>query len=199
MPSRPAVFLDRDDTLILCREVSPDGDLGDPRLVRLAPGAVEACERLRAAGFVLVVVSNQGGVARGRYSPADVDAVNRRINELLGGAISAFRFCPYHPGGTVARFAREHSWRKPSPGMVLDAAEVLGLDLSRSWLAGDSERDIAAGKAAGCRTVLLRNDSTGTGRTTGLSAPDAVASDLAQAAAIMLGDPATFPQAVHRS
>jgi len=156
MSGRPsAVFLDRDDTLIACRSVTPDGDLGDPALVGLLPGAREACERWKEAGFALVVVSNQGGVARGRYGLEDVEAVNARLNELLGGAVDAFRFCPYHPNGTVPEFAREHHWRKPTPGMLLDAADELGIDLSASWMVGDGPRDCGAGRAAGCRTVLV--------------------------------------------
>jgi D-glycero-D-manno-heptose 1,7-bisphosphate phosphatase len=152
---RRAVFLDRDDTLIHCDDVAPGGDLGDPTLVRLLPGAGEAVRRLAEAGFALVVVTNQGGVARGRYGVADVEAVHRRLNELLEGRIEAFRFCPYHPEGTVPAFTREHPWRKPSPGMFLDAGEALGIDLERSWAVGDKARDCEAGKRAGCRTILV--------------------------------------------
>lgn len=156
-PLVPAVFLDRDDTLIACRSVVPGGDLGDPGLVRLLPGAFEACGRLREAGFALIVVSNQGGVARGAYPIAAVEAVNGRVNELLGGAIEAFYYCPYHPRGVVAEYAREHPWRKPAPGMILAAAAERGLDLGRSWLIGDMERDCQAGRAAGLggRTILV--------------------------------------------
>lgn len=153
----PAIFLDRDDTLIACRSIIPDGDLGDPDLVRLLPGAAEACRALRHAGFALVVVSNQGGVARGRYTADAVRAVNCRLNDLLDHAIDAFYFCPYHPRGLVPEFTREHPWRKPAPGMILDAAAAMSLDLSRSWLIGDAERDCQAGRAAGLlgRTILL--------------------------------------------
>ncbi len=150
-----AVFLDRDDTLIHCDDVTPDGDLGDPALVRLLPGVLEGCRRLKHADLLLIVVSNQGGVARGRFALADVEATNRRVNELLGGMIDAFRYCPYHPRGIVPEFAREHPWRKPQPGMYLDAAAALGIDLRSSWCIGDRVRDCQAGRAAGCRTVLL--------------------------------------------
>lgn len=150
-----AVFLDRDDTLIACRSVTPDGDLGDPDLVRLLDGALEACRMLHEAGFRLVVVSNQGGVARGRYSVEDVERVNSRVNELLGGVIDAFYFCPYHPRGTTPQYTREHPLRKPQPGMLLQGAEDLGIDLADSWMVGDQERDCLAGRAAGCRTILI--------------------------------------------
>lgn len=155
MPKTPAVFLDRDDTLIHCDDVTPDGDLGDPALVRLLPGVLEGCRTLKHAGFALVVVSNQGGVARGRYGVAEVQAVNTRVNELLQGLIDDFYYCPYHPQGTVPEFKREHPWRKPQPGMFIDAAAAMGLDLARSWSIGDRVRDCVAGKHAGCRTILL--------------------------------------------
>jgi D-glycero-D-manno-heptose 1,7-bisphosphate phosphatase len=157
----PAVFLDRDDTLIACRAVAPDGDLGDPALVRLMPGSLEACRRLKAAGFRLVVTSNQGGVARGAYGVDAVERVNARVNDLLGGLIDAFRYCPFHPLGTVPEFAREHPWRKPRPGMILDAASALGIDLSTSWTIGDAPRDVEAGRAAGTRTILIASATRG--------------------------------------
>lgn len=151
----PAVFLDRDDTLIRRRGGLPTGDLGDPSAVEAIPGAREALARLKGAGYALVVVTNQGGVARGNYTLADVDRVNARVNELMGGVIDAFRSCPWHPEGTVPEFTREHPWRKPAPGMILDAAEKMGLDVRRSWMIGDAGRDAQAGRSAGCRTILV--------------------------------------------
>jgi len=152
---RPAVFLDRDDTLIHCTDITPDGDLGDPALVKLLPGVSQGIAKLRSAGFPLVVVSNQGGVARGRYTTLEVDRVNRRVNELLDDAITRFYYCPWHPKGTVPEFTREHPWRKPQPGMLLQAAQDLELDLARSWMIGDADRDAEAGERAGCRAVLV--------------------------------------------
>lgn len=153
---RPAVFLDRDDTLMEANSLpapappAAPGDVIDPALVRLLPGAREACEQLKRAGYLLVVVSNQGVVARGGATTAQVDAVNTRLSQLLGvGVIDAFYYCPFHPRGSVAAFTMEHPWRKPSPGMILAATEDLGLDLARSWVIGDAERDIQAGIAAG--------------------------------------------------
>lgn len=188
--ARPGVFLDRDDTLIHCSDVTPDGDLGDPALVRLLPGAEQAVGRLKEAGFALVVVTNQGGVARGKYGLGDVDRVHDRINALLGGRIDAFRVCPFHPKGTVSEFAREHPWRKPSPGMLLDAARALGLDLARSWLVGDKDRDCEAGRAAGCRTVLV--DPLGRATPDPDDHPEAefTARDVAAASEIIVSTPA---------
>lgn len=182
---RRAVFLDRDDTLIYCRSVTPDGDLGDPALVRLIDGAFEACRRLAQAGFSLIVVSNQGGVARGRYTETEVAGVNSRLNELLGGLIHRFYTCPFHPGGVVPAYTREHPWRKPAPGMLLAAADALGLNLQQSWMIGDSPRDIQAGHAAGCRAILIAPSDD-------LRSPaDFRAPNLTDAAAIILKESAT--------
>jgi D-glycero-D-manno-heptose 1,7-bisphosphate phosphatase len=158
---RPAVFLDRDNTLI-----RNDGDLGDPEGVVLMQGAASAIASLRGLGYQIVVVTNQGGVARGRYTEEDVHAVHDRIAERMiqqanGATIDAFYYCPYHPEGTVEKYKREHPSRKPSPGMLLQAAADLKLDLSTSWMIGDALRDIAAGRAAGTRTILLRDGSAG--------------------------------------
>jgi len=155
----PAVFLDRDNTLI-----ANDGDLGDPDQVHILDGVPAGLLALRKAGFRLVVVTNQAGVARGKFTEADVDAVHQRIASLVEDAtgseslIDRFYYCPYHPEGTKPEYRRDHSWRKPHPGMLVQAARDMGLDLSRSWLVGDQVRDIRAGKAAGCRTVILNSE-----------------------------------------
>ena len=160
---RRAVFLDRDDTLIANASLPWEamgvarGDLCDPERVELLPGVREACRALADAGHLLVVVTNQGLVARGVGTLDDVERTNQRMIELLsegwvssaGGPIAGVYVCPYHPKGTVAPFNVEHPWRKPSPGMVLQAARDLEIDLTRSWLVGDAERDVACGRAAG--------------------------------------------------
>ncbi|MFG0292246.1 MAG: D-glycero-alpha-D-manno-heptose-1,7-bisphosphate 7-phosphatase [Phycisphaerales bacterium JB050] len=182
-PLKPAVFLDRDDTIMGCDEVVEHGDMGYPELVQLLPGAKEALQHLSDAGFTLVVATNQGGVARGRYPEDAVHAVHDRLNELLGGLITAFRFCPYHPLGTVPAYTTEHPWRKPQPGMLLDAASEHGLDLNSSWMVGDKLRDCQAGRAAGCRTVLIGPQA---GAHDGEESVDYIAPDLAEAATIIL-------------
>jgi histidinol-phosphate phosphatase family protein len=154
-----AVFLDRDDTLIECNGLpappppAAPGDLTDPALVRLLPGVQQACADLKHAGFALIVVSNQGVVARGGATLATVEAINQRVSDLLQHEgrplIDRFYFCPFHPKGRVPEFTREHPWRKPAPGMLLAAAADLYLDLSESWLIGDAARDVEAGIAAG--------------------------------------------------
>ncbi len=156
MSGTPAVFLDRDNTMIV-----NDGDLGDPDSVSLMPGTRAALARLHEAGWPLVVITNQGGVARGRYGEDDVQAVHLRTQELLGDVpILDWLWCPYHPAGLVPEYTREHPWRKPAPGMVFEAASRHGLALDASWVVGDHERDIQAGRAAGCRTILLAAGNT---------------------------------------
>lgn len=159
---RPAVFLDRDDTLIRNADLDyPEGvtpgDLLDPARIELLPGARNTCARLSDAGFALVVITNQGGVARGSGTLDDMNACNRRLQELIP-ELDAVYACPYHPRGLVPAFTREHPWRKPHPGMIHAAARDLELDLSVSWLIGDAERDIDAGMNAGlhpARCLLL--------------------------------------------
>ena len=155
--NRPAVFFDRDNTLIVS-----DGYLGDPAKVELIEGAAEAVARVRSLGYAAVVFSNQSGVARGLFGEEAVHAVNARLDEMLhdqnpAAVIDRHEFCPFHPDGTVEMYREDSDLRKPRPGMIRQAAQALGLDLSRSWVVGDAPRDIEAGRAAGCRTVLVRN------------------------------------------
>lgn len=178
------MFLDRDDTLNVNEGLparafpGTHGDLYLPEYVRLMPGALGACRSLRAAGFVLVVITNQGGVARGHCDLRAIDATNARLRDLLdeeggGDLIEACYVGPHHPGGVAAHLRGEHPWRKPGPGMVLAAAAELGLDLGRSWMVGDKARDIEAAVGAGVsRERCLR---VGEG-------PGCDAADLAEAA-----------------
>lgn len=170
MTGRQAVFLDRDDTLIANRSLGETpgvrpGDLCDPARVELLPGAEEGCRLLHASGFALVVVTNQGVVARGRGTLDEVRRTNDRMRELLpdhgrpgASIIDAVYACPFHPQGSVPRFAREHPWRKPAGGMIVAAAAELAIDLRSSWMIGDAERDIEAAVDAGIprdNTILL--------------------------------------------
>lgn len=185
---RPAIFLDRDDTICRCTNHAPGNDLGDPALVELLPGALQACQALAKAGFPLVAITNQGGVARGRYGPKQVDQTCERVNELLGGLLAAAYYCPYHPMGTMSPWIREHPWRKPQPGMILAAAEDLGLDLARSWTVGDKSRDCVAGLDAGTRAILVTGTVPGVPSTDDGTLDPAIprALDLTEAAAIIL-------------
>ena len=151
-----AIFLDRDNTII-----ENDGYLGDASKVKLLPGAATAIAALRRLGYRVVVVSNQSGVARGMFREEDVQAVNdemcRQLREQAGAFIDASYYCPYHPEAKLPEYRVDHDWRKPKPGMLKQAALDFELDLAASWTIGDQPRDIAAGAAAGCRTILLRD------------------------------------------
>lgn len=165
--ARPAVFFDRDDTLIENANLPSEamagkpGDLADPAWVRPRPHAAEACRRAIELGYAVVIVTNQGVVARGGATLAQVEATCQRTLELLGPGIDACLACPFHPEGTgPAKYCREHPWRKPQPGMLMAAAEFFNLDLARSWMIGDAPRDRAAGLAASLpeRQCLLVGD-----------------------------------------
>ena len=179
----PAVFLDRDGTLI------PDDErAGNPASIQLVDGVSPALRRLRDAGFRLVVATNQGGVARGRFTEADVDLFHRRLSDALDLAtglrqtIERFYYCPFHPKGTVPGYAREHPWRKPRPGMIQQALQDMELDTDRSWLIGDAPRDIEAGRAAGLRTVLVTRDKAKIAD----AAPDFAAATVPEAVELIL-------------
>lgn len=179
----PAIFLDRDGTLI-----ADDANAGHPASVVLLDGVPASLRRLRDAGFRLVVATNQGGVARGRFTEVDVDAVHRKIGDLIDAAtglkrtIERFYYCPFHPQGSISEYTRDHPWRKPSAGMMKQAAQDMELDVDRSWLVGDSPRDIAAGRSAGLRTILVTRDRTRLAE----AAPDYSAATLAEATEIIL-------------
>lgn len=146
---RPAVFLDRDGTVI--EEV---GHLGEPDGVVLLPGAPAALRRLSEAGFALVLVTNQAGVARGYFTEEEVQAVNARVSEMLlveGVKLDGTYYCPHHPD-----FTGPCDCRKPEPGMLLSAARDLDLDLTGSWMVGDHPFDAGAATAAGARPIVVR-------------------------------------------
>ncbi len=149
----PAVFLDKDGTLI---EDVPYNV--DPDLIRLAPGAVAGLPLLHAAGYRLIVISNQSGVARGLFPEAALAGVEARLRALLadlGVPLAGFYYCPHHPEGSLPDYAFACACRKPEPGLILRAAREHGTDLARSWFVGDILDDVEAGNRAGCRTILV--------------------------------------------
>jgi D,D-heptose 1,7-bisphosphate phosphatase len=161
--AKPAIFLDRDRTLI-----DDPGYISDPDQVRLLDGVVESVRRLREAGYAVVVVTNQSGVARGLFTEGDLAIVHQRMRDLLraeGADVDAIYYCPFLDGPEAVReqYRRDSNLRKPKPGMLLLAAEELGLDLESSWMIGDSARDVQAGRTAGCRTVLISGEVEGDG------------------------------------
>ena len=182
----PAVFLDRDGTLI-----EESGYLD--RLDRLAiyPFTVDAVRLLNRAGFAVIVVSNQSGIGRGLVRESFVVEAHAHISACLkagGATLDAFYYCPHHPDATVAAFRERCACRKPAAGMLTTAASEHDLDLARSFVVGDRWGDVGAARAAGAKGVLVR---TGYGRAAA-AAPkpnlqaDWIADDLAGAAAWIL-------------
>lgn len=155
----PAVFLDRDGTII-----EDPGYLDDPEGVRILPGAAEAIRKLREAGYKIVCVSNQSGVARGLFTEERVHEINARLQVLLREEkteIDAIYFCPHHPDCGEPPYRRACRCRKPAPGMVKKAEGEHFIDLERSFMIGDSLVDVLTGRAAGLETILVM---TGQGR-----------------------------------
>jgi D-glycero-D-manno-heptose 1,7-bisphosphate phosphatase len=150
----PAAFLDRDGTVI--EEL---GYLADPEKIQFIPGSIEALRRLRQAGYNLVLVTNQAGVARGLLTEEDVHRVNRRLEELLlegGVRLDGVYYCPHHPDVGPPEYRRDCECRKPGPGMVSRAARELHLDLSRSVIFGDHVTDTGVARHfPGMQAVLL--------------------------------------------
>jgi D-glycero-D-manno-heptose 1,7-bisphosphate phosphatase len=157
---RPAVFFDRDGTLI--EHVSY---LSDPALVRLLPGAIDTLKRLRRAGFAVVLVTNQSALGRGMLTEDRLGQIHAELNRQLaaGGAkIDGIYYCPAVPAGDD-RTMVEHPDRKPGPGMLHRAATDLKLDLAASWMVGDLISDVLAGLNAGCRSILIESGQTPSG------------------------------------
>lgn len=155
-----AIFLDRDGTIN-----KYIGFLRDVDAFELIDGVAEAIKKINNSGYLAVVVTNQPVIARGEVTYSKLEEIHNKMETLLGkkGAyLDGIYFCPHHPHlgyeGEVKELKIECDCRKPKPGMLLKAAKDLNIDLSQSYMVGDSKNDIKAGKAAGCKTVLLNND-----------------------------------------
>lgn len=180
--TKRAVFIDRDGTL----NVEQDYLYRTEDCI-LIPGAVDAVRRLNEAGWLVVVVTNQSGVARGYYSEQQVALLHRHMADELargGGQVDGWYYCPHHPSGQEP-YNRQCDCRKPLPGMLLRAAYELEIDLSRSWMVGDKLVDVQAGLAAGCRAVLVRT-GYGLKESADLPADVLVCDDLAAAVELIL-------------
>jgi D-glycero-D-manno-heptose 1,7-bisphosphate phosphatase len=183
--SARAVFLDKDGTLV---EDVPYNV--DPELIRPTEGALEALRLLQEAGYLLVVVSNQSGVARGLFPERALVGVEKRLRAILSTAgvnLAGFYYCPHHPQGSRPEYAVDCTCRKPKPGLLLRAAREHDIDLRSSWMIGDILNDIQAGKAAGCKTILLNNGHETEWVLTPDRQPDFLVRNLPEAAEIVFG------------
>lgn len=187
-PLRKAIFLDRDGTLN--EEVHY---LADPERFQWIPGSREALRTLQDAGFALVVITNQSGIAQGLLTEATLEAIHARMQADLardGVRLAGIYHCPHHPRLGQAPWCGPCECRKPKPGLLLQAQAELGLTWEGSWIVGDSLRDVEAGRAVGLPGVLVR---TGKGRRQETDLPPEwadttyVVDDLASALPILLG------------
>src|SRR4029077_5007002 len=166
-----AVFVDRDGTIM------KDCDYcSDPKDVRIFPGVPEALRRLKARGFKLIVITNQSGIGRGLMTVEQYRSVDAEVLRQLDDLIGATYFSPDLPG-------QHSSYRKPEPGMILQAKREHGIDLSRSFFIGDKEIDVECGRNAGVRTIRVQ---TGFQHDTAGSTADWIAENLPAAAEIIL-------------
>ena len=182
-----AVFLDRDGTL------NPDpGYISRPEAFTLFPGVPEALRRLNRAGYLVVVVTNQSGIARGYFTEADLCATHQKLRSEVaagGGRVDAIYHCPHHPTAGDGPLTRVCFCRKPAPGMIYRAALDLEIDIGRSFIVGDGEGDMEAGRRAGCRTMLVL---TGGGQSRMITQadsapPDRIVETLPDAVRIIVG------------
>lgn len=148
-----AIFLDRDGTMVHARHYP-----SRPEDLVLYDSIATGLKQLQEAGFRLVVVTNQSGIARGYFDESDLERMHQHLSAELarsGVRIDAYYHCPHHPEGIIPELAIRCDCRKPQPGMLLRAANDLNLDLTRSWLIGDILDDVEAGNRTGCRTILV--------------------------------------------
>ena len=185
-----AVFLDRDGTINT--EV---GYLNHPDQLELIPGSALAIKLLNEAGFKTVVITNQAGIAKGLLQENQLPEIHRRLSALLdkeGARIDRFYYCPHHPEAVVEQYRMECQCRKPLPGMVLQAANELGIDATRSYVIGDKSCDIELAHNVGARAIMVM---TGYGpvelsrlREAQLTLPHFTAADLYDAVQCILND-----------
>ena len=184
MALSPAIFLDKDGTLLADVPYNVD-----PALMTFAPGSRAGLRRLASTGLPLVVISNQSGLAYGRFDEAQLAAMAQRLKRMFsdaGAQLDALYWCPHHPAGSVSRYARLCDCRKPACGLLRRAAKDLRLDLSASWMIGDILDDVEAGRRAGCETVLLNVGNETIWRGGQLRRPRIVVPDLLAAADAVL-------------
>ena len=179
-----AVFLDKDGTLI---EDVPYNV--DPQQIKLASGAIEGLLSLQEAGYKLIVITNQSGVARGYFPESALVGVEERLRQLLaaeGIYLADFYYCPHHPAGVVPEFTLVCECRKPAPGLLLRAAGEHNIDLLSSWFVGDILNDVEAGLCAGCKTILIDNGNETEWELSAQRTPDFIVTDLMEAAQVIL-------------
>ncbi len=184
MNRNKAVFLDRDGTIIVHEHY-----LSSPDQLKLLPNVAEGIRLFKEHGYLIIVVTNQSGVARGFFDEEHLVLIHKKLLRMLkdaGVVIDDIYYCPHHIEGIVEEYRVECDCRKPRPKMLLDAARQHRIDLTKSLMIGDSETDMQAGKNAGCTSILIRNgcpDGTKSGSMTGTNY---VVKDLLEAARLFV-------------
>lgn len=181
-----AIFLDKDGTLI---ENEPYNV--DPAKIRFYPDVRESLHMFAEARYLLVVVSNQPGVARGFFPEEALRKVEhalRRGLREMGVSLAGFYYCPHDPKGSVPQYSVECECRKPRPGLLVQAAQELDIELEKSWMMGDILNDVEAGNRAGCRTVLVDRGNETEWHYNELRRPDLMVRDMRDAAAKICGE-----------
>ncbi len=179
-----AIFIDKDGTLIpdIPYNVNPD-------LITLSNTAIPALMLLQQHNFLLIVISNQSGVARGYFTEKDLKPVSEKIRSLLateGIKIDGFYYCPHHKDGTIKEYSIDCDCRKPKPGLILKAVADFLVDVTQSWMIGDILNDAEAGKSAGCQTILITNGNETEWIMNEKRQPDYTANNLLEAAKIIV-------------
>ena len=175
-----AIFIDKDGTLI--QDIPYNAD---PEKIRLEHRAAEALKRWRSHGYLIIVISNQSGIAKGKFSTHDLDGAVAKVKSLLaleGASIDDFYYCPHHKKGIIEEFTADCDCRKPKPGLIVKAANEWNVDLHSSWMIGDILNDVEAGNQAGCRTILIDNGNETEWQLTETRTPLFIVSDLGRAA-----------------
>lgn len=178
-----AVFLDKDGTLI---EDVPYNV--DPERIQMTRGALEGLYLLYTAGYQLIVITNQSGVARGYFPESALVVVEERVRQMLsevGVQLAGFYYCPHHPDGVVVNYAIACSCRKPEPGLLIRAATDYGIDLTQSWFIGDILNDVEAGCRAGCKTILIDNGNETEWQLSAQRLPHYIVTNLSEAALVI--------------
>jgi len=190
--NRPAVFLDKDGTII---EDVPYNV--DPSLMRFTSGAAQGLRMLHRSGYLLIVITNQSGVARGLFAEESLREVEQRLKYMLAEInvpLTGFYYCPHHPDGIIPAYSIQCACRKPAHDLVIRAAHDHRVDLARSWFVGDNLNDVEAGRRAGCRTVLIKVGHEIKSDVSPLRTPHYIAFDLAEAARVITtNSPAVIP------
>jgi len=184
MEHRKAIFIDKDGTLVprIPYNVNPE-------MITLSPKAAEGLFKLQNRGYIIIVVTNQSGIAKGLFKERDVENVQFKIETLLNLNhihLSGFYVCPHHPSGIIDKFSIHCNCRKPSSGLFFKAAAELSINLYESWMIGDVLNDVEAGNRAGCKSILLNNGSETEWKSGCFRKPNFVANDLLHAADFIL-------------